>query len=92
MGVQSVADDGGFSLDFDLICGASFYTALGQYLLPGVLLSVERHCDLLLAPRLEMATIWHNIKDLQKEKQDPVSSSSLYKSSAGKIRSSVQLI
>lgn len=67
-GVKSEADDCGFSQEVDFVCGASFYVTLGHHFLPGVFLSVERHCDLLLLPRLEMATIRRNIKYLQTEK------------------------
>lgn len=67
-GVKSEADDGGFSQDLDLVRGASFYVALGHHFLSGVFLSVERHRDLLLLPRLEMATVRHHIKHLQTER------------------------
>lgn len=67
-GVQSVANDRGFSQEVDLVCGASFHVALSHRLLPAVFLSVERHCDLLLLPGLEMAAVGHNIKHLQTER------------------------
>lgn len=50
--VKIVADDCGFSYKFDFICGASFHVAQGRHFFPGVFLSVERRCHLLLFPRL----------------------------------------
>ena len=66
--VESVADDRGLAPEGELVCGASFNEALGHHFLPGVFLSVEGHCDLLLFPRLEAATLGHKVKHLQTQR------------------------